>query len=77
LTDVTAFLASHGVKGECRQIAGNPRTAGQAILDAANDFGADCIICGAYGRSRLQELVLGGVTRRLLATSHLPCLFAH
>jgi len=32
---------------------------------------------GAYGHSRLRELVLGGVTRRVLLDADLPVLMAH
>jgi nucleotide-binding universal stress UspA family protein len=32
---------------------------------------------GAYGHSRLRELVLGGVTRTLLETMTVPVLMSH
>jgi nucleotide-binding universal stress UspA family protein len=32
---------------------------------------------GGYGRTRLSELVLGGVTRHVLADSQLPILISH
>jgi nucleotide-binding universal stress UspA family protein len=32
---------------------------------------------GAYGHSRLREMVLGGVTRTLLQQMTLPVLMAH
>ena len=35
------------------------------------------IVTGGYGHSRLQELVLGGVTRGLLGQAAVPVLFSH
>ncbi|TAK37570.1 MAG: universal stress protein, partial [Betaproteobacteria bacterium] len=34
-------------------------------------------VMGAYGHSRLRELVLGGVTRTLLDTMTVPVLMSH
>jgi nucleotide-binding universal stress UspA family protein len=50
---------------------------GAALLACAQDAGADLIVMGAYGHSRVREFVLGGVTRHVLAKSHLPLLMAH
>jgi nucleotide-binding universal stress UspA family protein len=35
------------------------------------------MIMGGYGRSRLRELVLGGVTRHVLTHAQMPVLLAH
>jgi nucleotide-binding universal stress UspA family protein len=43
----------------------------------ADDEGADLIICGAYGHTRLDEWIFGGVTRHLLNRSPVPCLLSH
>ena len=39
--------------------------------------GADLIVMGGYGRSRLREAVLGGATRSLLKAMTVPVLMAH
>jgi hypothetical protein len=39
--------------------------------------GADLLVTGAYGHSRLGEWIFGGVTRELLATSPICCLMSH
>ncbi len=41
------------------------------------EFDVDLLIMGLYGRSRLQELVLGGVSRRLLKEMPAPILMSH
>ena len=50
---------------------------GRALLDAAHELDADLIVTGAWGHSRITELVLGGVTRHLFQNSDLPLLVAH
>ena len=50
---------------------------GAALLQAARAAGADLLVMGGYGRSRLRELVLGGVTRHVLTHAQLPVLLAH
>ncbi|MBB6184322.1 universal stress protein [Oleiagrimonas soli] len=50
---------------------------GPAIEARARDDDADLIVMGAWGRSRLAELVLGGATRHLFGQRTLPLLVAH
>jgi nucleotide-binding universal stress UspA family protein len=50
---------------------------GAALLRAVTEAGADLLVMGGYGHSRLGELVLGGVTRHVLTHAHLPVLLAH
>ncbi|MCP3023653.1 universal stress protein [Cupriavidus basilensis] len=73
-----AALASHGVQAElehCQE--GSDIAIGETLLSRAADFGADVVVMGAYGRGRLRELVLGGVTRALLDTMTVPVLMSH
>ena len=37
----------------------------------------DLLVVGAYGHSRLREMVLGGVTRTLLRQMTLPVFLSH
>jgi nucleotide-binding universal stress UspA family protein len=48
-----------------------------ALLHAAAELEAGCLVMGAYGHSRLRETVLGGVTRDLIGVATLPLLMAH
>jgi len=74
--DIALYLARHGVKATAaRQSA--KIDAGAQILSYAADFGADLIVMGAYGRSRVRELVLGGATRAVLESMTVPVLMAH
>ncbi|WP_336022585.1 universal stress protein [Halobellus salinisoli] len=42
------------------------------IVEAAEEYGADLIVVGAHGQSRLEELLLGDVARRLVRSSPIP-----
>ena len=47
-----------------------------AILDYVAS-GADLIVMGGYGHSRLREFILGGVTRSVLKSMTVPVLMSH
>jgi nucleotide-binding universal stress UspA family protein len=48
-----------------------------SILSVAADAGIDLIVMGGYGHSRLQERILGGVTRGMLQSMTVPTLMSH
>lgn len=48
-----------------------------SILSLAADENLDMLVMGAYGHSRLQEGLLGGVTREMLRTMTIPTLMSH
>jgi nucleotide-binding universal stress UspA family protein len=75
--DVALWLARHGVNITVqRDVAADARI-GEIILSRAADYGADLIVMGIYGHSRLREMVLGGVSRTLLASMTVPVLMSH
>lgn len=71
------YLAWHGIDARAHRIdPGNARV-GEVLLETASAFGADLFVMGAYSHSRMRELILGGVTRFVLANAGLPVLMAH
>jgi nucleotide-binding universal stress UspA family protein len=50
---------------------------GAGILESARKYDCDVIVMGAYGHSRVRELLLGGATRDVLREMTCPVLFAH
>lgn len=50
---------------------------GNAILNAAADYGCDMIVMGLYNRSRIREWILGGTSKTLLQSMTVPILFSH
>ena len=75
--DIALVLARHGVKVSVAQQQSADVDVGNQILSRAADIQSDLIVMGAYGHSRLRELVLGGVTRTLLDTMTVPVLMSH
>lgn len=73
---LASALARHGVEATAKAIEGDGAIS-VALLGAAADEGCGMLVMGGYGHSRLRELVLGGVTRDVLAASALPVLLAH
>jgi nucleotide-binding universal stress UspA family protein len=55
----------------------NDAVAGHAILDQAAKLDADLIVMGLYGHVRLLELLMGGVSREVMARSPVPLLVSH
>ncbi|MGB8840776.1 MAG: universal stress protein [Aliidongia sp.] len=72
-----AHLARHGIAVETRVEATDGRTAAEALLALGSEIAADLLVMGAYGHTRLRELVLGGVTRAILAQMTIPVLMSH
>ena len=50
---------------------------GDALLSSLSDYGADMLVMGAYGHSRLRERVFGGVTQTILDHMIVPVLMSH
>lgn len=71
-----AWLRSHDVAATAESRASLQGT-GDELLDLAAEMGADLLVAGGYGHSRMQEWVLGGVTRTLLGHGATSVLFAH
>jgi nucleotide-binding universal stress UspA family protein len=77
LDDVAAYLARHRIKGGPRVIMQREGSGADQLIRLAQEEGADLLVTGAYGHSRLGEWVFGGVTRDLLAHSPICCLMSH
>jgi nucleotide-binding universal stress UspA family protein len=71
---VLPYLALHGIEATMEVFRPVDRDVGAGLLAAAAAFGADLLGMGAYSHSRLRQLILGGVTRHVLAQSRLPVL---
>jgi nucleotide-binding universal stress UspA family protein len=74
--DVVGWLKWHGVVAESHA---SPSIGDDAsLLNAiAREQGADVIVAGAYGHSRMREWILGGVTRDLLLRAEHFALLSH
>ena len=64
--DVVRFLMKHGVKARMDVLDVGGANATEALLELAHEIGADLMVSGGYGHSRLRQWAFGGVTRTLL-----------
>jgi len=69
LNDVVRRLARHGVDASIEIVAKTKASIAETLEDTATRHGADLIVIGAYGHSRLREWMLGGVTEDFIASS--------
>jgi nucleotide-binding universal stress UspA family protein len=75
--DICLHLSRHGVNAVCEHIRSEDLKIGEMLLSRAADEDVDLLVMGAYGRSRLRELVMGGATRHLLGHMTVPVLMSH
>ncbi|MGB3470735.1 MAG: universal stress protein [Erythrobacter sp.] len=71
------YLSRHGIEAECVEIPRGKAKIADTLFSAAQMRECGMIVMGAYGHSRLAELLLGGVTRRSLSDPQLPIFMAH
>ena len=74
---MSEHLARHGVAVSVKRIAKGDLAVQDVILSYAADSGADFMVMGGYGHSRLREFILGGVTRGILNSMTVPVLMSH
>jgi protein CrcB len=70
-------LAATGKPVTVQRLPLSERAIGETLLAEASHIGADVLLMGAYTHRRLVEIVLGGVTRDILAFANLPVLLHH
>lgn len=68
---VVDYLSSYGITPEVRSFDGN---VAEGLLSLSKDVQAGVIVAGAYGHSRLEEMIFGGVSRNLLRSEDGPAL---
>lgn len=74
--DVAAYLARHGVKVAVDRLPSLNHPIAHVVRQHAVDVGAELVVMGAYGHSRLRERIFGGVTRSMIEEPGLPILMA-
>ena len=76
LADVLAWLVRHGIAAKS-MVSVSVDTDATQLIAIAKQQGADLVVAGAYGHSRLRQWVLGGVTNDLLQRADLCSLLSH
>lgn len=75
--DIVEYLRLHGVESVLHHQRGSTTPIGDTLLSLAEEVGADLLVMGCYGHSRVSELVLGGASRTVLQAMTLPVLMAN
>lgn len=71
------MLSRHDVHCQISVIARTLPRVSDELCRQAKSTGADLLVMGAYGHSRLRESILGGATKNMLSQAEIPVLFAH
>lgn len=74
--DIAVYLARHGIRVDVSTSDAGV-DGGHALLSFAQKKSSDLIVMGAYGHSRFREILLGGMTRGMLADSTVALWMAH
>jgi nucleotide-binding universal stress UspA family protein len=75
--EITHYLERQGIAAETIDVDANAEGIAATLLAVAETHGCDLVVAGAYGHSRLREVLFGGVTRTLFRFSRLPLLLSH
>jgi nucleotide-binding universal stress UspA family protein len=74
---MAGHLRRHGVHAAAELTPAGELAIADVLLSRASDLGADLLVAGVYGHSRLRESILGGASRGLLGRMTVPVLMAH
>lgn len=75
--DIAKWLSHHGCNVTVQQYETAGSETGEAIRGRATEVGAELIVMGAYGHSRLRQAVFGGTTSTMIAQQDMAVLLAH
>ena len=71
LNEAVQLASDHGVKARAQLAHGNAEA---EILKLAETSDADLIVMGAYGHTRIRELILGSTTSHVMRKANVPVL---
>ena len=74
---LAALLEGHGINAQMTTDPSQDESAVDVIERQIAEQGADLLVMGLYGRPRLQELILGGVSRAMVAAGPVPIFASH
>jgi nucleotide-binding universal stress UspA family protein len=75
--NMAEHLGRHGISAAIKRLIKGDIGIDSVVLSYAADIGADLIVMGGYGHSRLREFMLGGMTRGILESMTVPVLMSH
>ena len=75
--DLADYLKSHEIHAETLMPWINNTSLNSVILSSAKKLDTGLIVMGAYGHSRMREMIMGGVTAHMLKNADIPVLMMH
>lgn len=75
-SEAASYLSRHGIHADVHEVEPNG-TIAFTIEQTVLRLGAGLVVMGLFGKSRLRELLLGGVSRSMLDRAQVPLLLAH
>ena len=75
--EIVNTLSRHGVNVTLSESDAPAGQIGSELMSYATDRGADLLVMGAYGHSRLREYIFGGTTKNILLSMSIPVLMSH
>jgi len=74
--DIAHLLARHGYEVDVVQESSVGRSEAEALEGYVLDKGADLLAIGAFAHSRVRDILLGGVTNKLVEGNRVPVLLS-
>lgn len=75
--DLAAYLGRHGISATVHRLPKEGKETGEVLRRTASDLGAELIVIGGFGHSRLRERFFGGSTSDMIKSAAVPVLMAH
>jgi len=75
--ELVTHLTRHGLNAFAESTTVASGVVHDAVHNRAKELGAELIVMGAYGHSRLRETILGGMTHDMLLETTRPLLMSH
>ena len=75
--DLATYLGRHGISATIHRLPREGKDTGELLRRTAADVGAELMVLGGYGHSRLRERWFGGTTTDIIRSSAVPVLMAH
>lgn len=71
------YLSRRDIQASAVHLQGGDRPIAQVLQEHAREVGADILVMGAFGHSRVRNFVLGGATKGILEDLQLSVLLSH
>jgi nucleotide-binding universal stress UspA family protein len=75
--DLAEYLGWHGIRPEVRQVRRKTGSTAELLAKVAQESKVDLLVMGAYGHSRMREIMFGGCTQAFIRNAEAAVLFAH